>query len=123
SNARHRSVAPRRWSGYLPVRLLSKQCRKLCVPLSVHQWPARGYKSMQLSTNAMASSLDSPVRLSKHSFEKETARIPRRAGCRGSYPLRGIQGKRSEEHTSELQSHLNIVCRLLPEKKTNKIFT
>src|SRR5260370_20953140 len=28
--------------------------------------------------------------------------------------------KRSEEHTSELQSHLNIVCRLLLEKKTQK---
>src|SRR4029434_3638793 len=27
---------------------------------------------------------------------------------------------RSEEHTSELQSHLNIVCRLLLEKKTYK---
>src|SRR5260370_31572176 len=26
----------------------------------------------------------------------------------------------SEEHTSELQSHLNIVCRLLLEKKHNK---
>src|SRR5260370_27093577 len=28
--------------------------------------------------------------------------------------------ERSEEHTSELQSHLNLVCRLLLEKK-NKI--
>src|SRR5260370_20393683 len=27
---------------------------------------------------------------------------------------------RSEEHTSELQSHLNIVCRLLLEKKQKK---
>src|SRR5260370_8917134 len=26
--------------------------------------------------------------------------------------------QRSEEHTSELQSHLNLVCRLLLEKKT-----
>src|SRR5260370_10818975 len=26
---------------------------------------------------------------------------------------------RSEEHTSELQSHLNLVCRLLLEKKKN----
>src|SRR5260370_23380930 len=26
---------------------------------------------------------------------------------------------RSEEHTSELQSHLNLVCRLLLEKKTD----
>ena len=28
--------------------------------------------------------------------------------------------KRSEEHTSELQSHVNLVCRLLLEKKTIK---
>src|SRR5260370_28653844 len=28
---------------------------------------------------------------------------------------------RSEEHTSELQSHLNLVCRLLLEKKKNKL--
>src|SRR5260370_32670130 len=27
------------------------------------------------------------------------------------------EGHRSEEHTSELQSHLNLVCRLLLEKK------
>src|SRR5260370_22083920 len=28
------------------------------------------------------------------------------------------EDRRSEEHTSELQSHLNLVCRLLLEKKT-----
>src|SRR5260370_28208650 len=28
--------------------------------------------------------------------------------------------RRSEEHTSELQSHLNLVCRLLLEKKKNE---
>src|SRR5207237_8657540 len=32
-----------------------------------------------------------------------------------------LAGERSEEHTSELQSHLNLVCRLLLEKK--KILT
>src|SRR5260370_22093552 len=34
-------------------------------------------------------------------------------------PLRHhrCNGPRSEEHTSELQSHLNLVCRLLLEKK------
>src|SRR5260370_29370638 len=31
--------------------------------------------------------------------------------------LRILWLKRSEEHTSELQSHLNLVCRLLLEKK------
>src|SRR6266480_6838787 len=28
--------------------------------------------------------------------------------------------RRSEEHTSELQSHVNLVCRLLLEKKKHK---
>src|SRR5260370_16629405 len=30
---------------------------------------------------------------------------------------------RSEEHTSELQSHLNLVCRLLLEKKKQSQYT
>src|SRR5690242_20985412 len=30
---------------------------------------------------------------------------------------RQVGGRRSEEHTSELQSHVNLVCRLLLEKK------
>src|SRR5260370_7751286 len=30
---------------------------------------------------------------------------------------------RSEEHTSELQSHLNLVCRLLLEKKKKRTLT
>src|SRR5260370_30932057 len=30
------------------------------------------------------------------------------------------RSQRSEEHTSELQSHLNLVCRLLLEKKKTK---
>src|SRR5438034_3508674 len=29
----------------------------------------------------------------------------------------GVEGPRSEEHTSELQSHSDLVCRLLLEKK------
>src|ERR1022692_1218736 len=34
--------------------------------------------------------------------------------------FRRIVAGRSEEHTSELQSPCNLVCRLLLEKKTNK---
>src|SRR5260370_27135189 len=39
--------------------------------------------------------------------------------ARGLHGLAGAGRKRgrSEEHTSELQSHLNLVCRLLLEKK------
>src|SRR5437773_5876727 len=42
------------------------------------------------------------------------ARIPRRAGQRSCSRVR------SEEHTSELQSHHDLVCRLLLEKKKKK---
>src|SRR5207237_8948184 len=38
---------------------------------------------------------------------------------RSGSPARRSCG-RSEEHTSELQSHLNLVCRLLLEKKKSK---
>src|SRR5207237_1877826 len=42
-------------------------------------------------------------------------------GCGNLRPAdghrRGATAQRSEEHTSELQSHLNLVCRLLLEKK------
>src|SRR5690242_20764788 len=34
--------------------------------------------------------------------------------------LRYASSSRSEEHTSELQSHVNLVCRLLLEKKKRK---
>src|SRR2546422_6258327 len=33
----------------------------------------------------------------------------------------GIRPKRSEEHTSELQSRLHLVCRLLLEKKKHNV--
>src|SRR5688572_31107361 len=37
--------------------------------------------------------------------------------------VRDAQGRRSEEHTSELQSQSNLVCRLLLEKKNNQTST
>src|SRR5260370_18563009 len=59
--------------------------------------------------------------------EKDSSlrRLPRRR-VRNQRTVRRRAGKnlflRSEEHTSELQSHLNLVCRLLLEKKKkNKV--
>src|SRR5260370_23795895 len=42
-------------------------------------------------------------------------------GCKQHEPAAATSQPivRSEEHTSELQSHLNLVCRLLLEKKHN----
>src|SRR5690606_39620608 len=43
-----------------------------------------------------------------------------RRGAAPSRRIPGAPGRRSEEHTSELQSRENLVCRLLLEKKKNK---
>src|SRR2546422_1363889 len=40
---------------------------------------------------------------------------------RASTPPLGAEEPRSEEHTSELQSRLHLVCRLLLEKKKKKL--
>src|SRR2546422_3346834 len=47
--------------------------------------------------------------------------------CKPGLPVNGSSGRlacrrgRSEEHTSELQSRLHLVCRLLLEKKKNTV--
>src|SRR5256884_7091529 len=45
--------------------------------------------------------------------------VHREAGCAPCFTRKS--SKRSEEHTSELQSRLHLVCRLLLEKKKNDI--
>src|SRR2546430_8993109 len=52
----------------------------------------------------------SPVKSLAMSWRAE----PREGPVAGNRPLTGL---RSEEHTSELQSQSNLVCRLLLEKK------
>src|SRR3712207_8181549 len=65
---------------------------------------------------------------------RATSRVPRAASrvslrreqdlrdrVREPRPLRGLDGERSEEHTSELQSRQYLVCRLLLEKKKKHI--
>src|SRR2546427_8977332 len=50
----------------------------------------------------------------------EDAVDERRDGVHVARRLAGSPGPRSEEHTSELQSQSNLVCRLLLEKKKNQ---
>src|SRR5205809_3692532 len=52
------------------------------------------------------------------SIRGDGRRLRRRAGA--PQERRGDPGVRSEEHTSELQSRLHLVCRLLLEKKKKK---
>src|SRR2546430_12502308 len=53
------------------------------------------------------------------SFKRLLGRMPSptRAHCRSLVYLALLRGHRSEEHTSELQSQSNLVCRLLLENK------
>src|SRR5260370_25811261 len=63
----------------------------------------------------------SPVPAKAHSARNQTVQILCGSGGRcttcSTYQQKPASLPRSEEHTSELQSHLNLVCRLLLEKK------
>src|SRR2546422_11177110 len=64
------------------------------------------------------SSRSKMVRESNALFRRNSNRVP----CNSLVPLRvtAETTARSEEHTSELQSRLHLVCRLLLEKKKTK---
>src|SRR5260370_29287463 len=51
-------------------------------------------------------------------FARWVSCMPARENFR--QPILRLRAGRSEEHTSELQSHLNLVCRLLLEKKNRR---
>src|SRR2546422_3040018 len=65
-----------------------------------------------------------PARVRRDRSAVRRARVSRELAapqgrCRGPYH-HGEREGRSEEHTSELQSRLHLVCRLLLEKKKKK---
>src|SRR5207237_10731505 len=54
----------------------------------------------------------------RRAYSPARRRRPQRRSSSLPWPRDSPRGaSRSEEHTSELQSHLNLVCRLLLEKK------
>src|SRR5260370_14537296 len=54
---------------------------------------------------------------------RQRAARPGKYRCSTDIFLAEQRAGRSEEHTSELQSHLNLVCRLLLEKKKKTVDT
>src|SRR5690242_21204711 len=66
----------------------------------------------QSPTAARSSTSCSTMRHATRGPRPRRVPSPRREG--------GSHAPRSEEHTSELQSHVNLVCRLLLEKKKKK---
>src|SRR5438034_8137759 len=63
-------------------------------------------------------SLRSRNRVRRHCNRKNADRC--RVEPTGRYDCHPREGERSEEYTSELQSHSDLVCRLLLEKKKKK---
>src|SRR5438876_8220285 len=75
--------------------------------------------SLKLNTLSLHDALPiSGRRLQRH-LSRGTLRAH---GHRGRHPAQGraLEESRSEEHTSELQSPVHLVCRLLLEKKKKK---
>src|SRR5438876_4726297 len=58
--------------------------------------------------------------LGRRRHDGDVGRRGRRAPAQAAPPRRRSLRRRSEEHTSELQSPVHLVCRLLLEKKKKK---
>src|SRR5580698_4049345 len=81
-------------------------------------WIRRPARSASTSNSV---SKNQPVsRVSGSSARAASARIALNPHCASENPVPRLACSRSEEHTSELQSHVNLVCRLLLEKKKKK---
>src|SRR5688572_32251584 len=80
------------------------------------------------SLNAQQRTYANPIDVDyRYNFELKNQGISYRSGAdpvivvhKGEYYLFSTIADRSEEHTSELQSQSNLVCRLLLEKKKKK---
>src|SRR5438132_6072362 len=81
----------------------SRSCRSQC-------WRVRGWESSTLKSSA-----GSAVRRAAPAYTIRAAASWLRWTVTGAM----APSLRSEEHTSELQSHSDLVCRLLLEKKKN----
>src|SRR5438874_10274907 len=69
---------------------------------------------------AVGGAQDHPRNLPRSGRYGGEGRRARRRLDSGPHALRRVPGGRSEEHTSELQSRRDLVCRLLLEKKKKK---
>src|SRR2546429_4093865 len=73
-------------------------------------------KETEVAQKKYKNTLDKKMRFTRYSHRASNCLPPVRTFRRSS-PTRTPEKTRSEEHTSELQSRLHLVCRLLLEKK------
>src|SRR5438046_5615331 len=94
-------------------------------PPDLHPFPTRRSSDLQISPEKMGKIKPSVVASPKGDVEKfarllETLTAQTDCGACGYPTCYDYTKARSEEHTSELQSLTNLVCRLLLEKKKHK---
>src|SRR5207237_10867685 len=89
-------------------------------PRDLHSFPTR--RSSDLMA-ALVAGARNPVLKAFRERLRDAGKKPKVAVVAVMRKMLTILNARSEEHTSELQSHLNLVCRLLLEKKKTNINT
>src|SRR2546422_11046317 len=73
------------------------------------------------TTEIYTLSLHDALPIYPHADSPDAARLAARGRIQAAArAVPALRGMRSEEHTSELQSRLHLVCRLLLEKKKKK---
>src|SRR5690606_41599494 len=87
-------------------------------PLDLHSFPTRRSSDLYLHSCSNASPPTSPPPNPSPQTQQTTP--PNSSPPASPTPPRPSSPARSEEHTSELQSRENLVCRLLLEKKKKK---
>src|SRR5207247_6122470 len=101
-NATPRSLSSLSLHGALPI----------CNVVGFGTLPAR-YMALTCYWSQSGSTVEADIMFNKADYRWAT-RV--KSGCRMTWD---VQAVRSEEHTSELQSRVDLVCRLLLEKKKN----
>src|SRR6266478_8923265 len=111
------------------MRLKHQHARKPAHPIDVRKAPGRWlnlvchFFQLQFSLACNAPPRPAPHARSLGRADSHRSVVLRLAGLRRPRFRRNAHGLkvfRSEEHTSELQSQSNLVCRLLLEKKKKK---
>src|SRR5438105_10814441 len=80
------------------------------------------FRSLERATLGVQEGLAEPARDAQQLHAVLVA-DPERHGISDEHRMKLLRIARSEEHTSELQSRVDLVCRLLLEKKKNKQYT
>src|SRR5687768_17784524 len=99
-----------------PVRRSSSSCQRLAIDFALLVQPASADQPLHAWESASSAPASARTGNARH-FNASNAftLIETSRACVNSECEPVV--KRSEEHTSELQSRLHLVCRLLPEKK------